>query len=73
MTLSFASRFRSFLCRVDGCGKVCRSLRGLKNHQNVAHPILSSDNSDNEAQVQLKKSLVHAHLEGETYILLRLG
>ncbi|KAF5332268.1 hypothetical protein D9611_007993 [Ephemerocybe angulata] len=48
---SFEKRFRSFQCTV--CQKICANERGLKQHQNRAHPILSSDDSENEAQPAL--------------------
>ncbi|TEB21048.1 hypothetical protein FA13DRAFT_1834691 [Coprinellus micaceus] len=47
-----------------GCKKVCRNAKGLKQHTNAIHPVLSSDESDNEAQASNSAKEVHPFLNG---------
>ncbi|KAF5334445.1 hypothetical protein D9611_014474 [Ephemerocybe angulata] len=58
-TTSNEARFRSFQCTT--CGKLCANARGLTQHRNSAHPVLSSDDSENEAEPP-STTLYHPHL-----------
>ncbi|KAJ3529105.1 hypothetical protein NMY22_g9137 [Coprinellus aureogranulatus] len=60
---SFSARFKSFACAFPSCKKVCATARGLKRHTTAKHPLLSSDESENEARPPPKVKY-HGKLNG---------
>ncbi|KAF5338761.1 hypothetical protein D9611_013338 [Ephemerocybe angulata] len=59
---SLKEQLRSFQC--PDCRKLCTSSRGLKQHQRTAHPVLSSDDSENDEEVRQHTTLLHPLLNG---------